>query len=218
MSNELFDAIRAGDTRQVISLIDRDPSLTRARTAEGVSGMLLALYHGHSSIAELIIERQPDLDLFEAAASGRLERVRRLVDADPSAVNATSSDGYQPLGLACFFGHEEVARLLLDHGADVNAPSQNSMKVCPIHAATARRSLPIIRLLLDRGADPNARQQMGFTPLHAAAQSGDTEIIRILLAHAGDRDAAAEDGRTPSMLAEAAGHAGAARILSDNRQ
>src|SRR5688572_24471049 len=63
-----------------------------------------------------IFDRGALLDLHEAAATGHLERVREL--STPENVNSASADGFQALGLACYFGHEDVARYLLDAGAD----------------------------------------------------------------------------------------------------
>jgi ankyrin repeat protein len=166
-------------------MLDADDSLLSARDQNGVSAVLLAMYHGKPAIAQLFIDRGAELDLHEAAATGRLERVRELAAA--ADVNTAGADGFQPLGLACYFGHEDVARFLLSAGADVKLASKNAMQVQPIHAATARRSASIVKLLLENGADPNARQQMGYTPMDAARQNGDREIMDLLSAH-GARD------------------------------
>ena len=188
MSAELIEAVKAGDSDRVAGLLQRDPSLLSAKSPDGVSAILLALYHGKPEIARLFVDRGAVLDLHEAAATGMLERVKEL--ATPGGVNDAGADGFQPLGLACYFGHEEVARFLIEAGADVHLASKNTMQVQPIHAAIARRSVELVKLLLESGADPNARQQMGYTPLDAARQNGDTEIIDLLRAH-GARDSAA---------------------------
>src|SRR6185503_20618238 len=93
------------------------------------------------------------LNIFEAAASGRRDRVAALVDAQPAIVNAYADDGFQPLGLAAFFGHTGVVEFLLGRGAAVNSPSNNAQNVMPLHSAAAGRHLAIVNLLLDRGAD-----------------------------------------------------------------
>jgi ankyrin repeat protein len=178
---ELIDAVKAGDGEQVARMLNADASLLSSRDANGVSAILLAMYHGKAAIAQLFIDRGAPLDLHEAAATGQLERVRELAPA--SDINAAGADGFQPLGLACYFGHEEVARFLIGAGAGVTLASKNTMQVQPIHAATARRSVSIVRLLLENGADPDAQQQMGYTPMDSAMQNGDHEIIELLKAH-----------------------------------
>ena len=69
--------------------------------------------------------------------SGGPSALRELLDEDPSLANAWAEDGFQPLGLASFFGHVEAARLLVERGAEVNSASRNDFKVMPLHSAAA---------------------------------------------------------------------------------
>ena len=133
--------------------------------------------------------------MFEASAAGRAERARELLDEDPSLANAWADDGFQPLGLASFFGHVEAARLLVERGAEVNSASRNDMKVMPLHSAVATGDpdarYELAKLLLEHGADPNARQQDDYTPLMAAEHHGDERLRALLLEHGAEtlRDA-----------------------------
>jgi ankyrin repeat protein len=199
MNEDLAEAIKAGDTGAVNALLDAQPDLLHARAPNGVSAISLAMYHGKPEIARAFINRGAVLDLFEACSAGVLDSVRDLVPQH--GADAISPDGFPALGLACFFGHEDIARYLLDAGADPNLAATNSFRVAPIHAATARRSGKIVRLLLERGADPNARQQNGFTPLHSAAQSGDSAIVDLLLQHGADPSAPDDSGKTAAEFA-----------------
>ncbi len=124
-----------------------------------------------------------------------------------------SADGYPALGLAVFFGHEDIAELLLAHGADVNAASKNAQRVTPLHAAVARRDARLVRELLVRGANPNAEQSGGFTPLHGAAYHGDRAIAELLLAHKADPTRKTTDGKTPAALAAERGNEAVAELL-----
>jgi uncharacterized protein len=149
-----------------------------------MSDILQAIYRGDRDEAERLAAGK-ELDVFEASALGRTERVRELLDDDPGLANAWAEDGFQPLGLASFFGHPDVARALVDRGAEVNSASRNDMKVMPLHSAAATHD-PAVRyelakLLLDAGADANARQQDEYTPLMAADQHGDTRLRELLL-------------------------------------
>jgi ankyrin repeat protein len=151
------------------------------------SELLLALYRGDQAAADEILATNPDLDVFEAAAAGRAERLSELLDEDSALVNAWAADGFQPLGLASFFGHADAARVLLERGAEVNSASRNTFKVMPLHSAAATGDpdarYEIAKLLLEHGADPNARQQDDFTPLMAADQHGDTRLRELLVQH-----------------------------------
>jgi ankyrin repeat protein len=151
------------------------------------SELLLAIYRGDQAAAEEILAGNPDLDVFEAAATGRADRLRELLDNDPNLVNAWANDGFQPLGLASFFGHPDAVRLLVERGADVNSASRNNMKVMPLHSACAAREagvrFEIAKVLLEHGADPNARQEGDFTPLMEADQNNDTRLRELLEQH-----------------------------------
>jgi len=102
-----------------------------------MSELLQAIYRGDQARVEELLAEGPELDVFEAAALGRTGRLEELLDADASLANAWADDGFQPLGLASFFGHVGAARLLVDRGAEVNSASQNDMKVMPLHSAAA---------------------------------------------------------------------------------
>ncbi len=179
----LFDAIQDGNVEKVRSLLAEDPSLAASRSSTGVSALLWARYRSHHDIVAALLAAGPELDVFDAAALGRLDRLAELVDADPDQANAWSADGFTPVGLAAFFGHPEAVRFLLRRGADVHAVARNAMRVQPLHAATAARSVESVRLILEAGADPDAEQQEGYTALMAARLHDDQAIVELLLAH-----------------------------------
>src|SRR4051794_33250784 len=124
-----------------------------------LSPLILALYRGQAAeAAALLAQRPPDsLTIHEAAAAGVLDRVTALVAVDPAAANAWSNDGFQPLGLACFFGRRPAVEFLLDHDGEINTPARNPMGVTALHAALASPDPETARLLVARGADVNAR-------------------------------------------------------------
>jgi uncharacterized protein len=154
-----------------------------------MSDLLQALYAGDRDRVDELLAVDPTLDVFEAAAFGRGDRLRELLDEDPSRANAFGDDGFHPLGLACFFGHLEAARLLLDRGADVNALSTNEhVQTAAIHASAAAAGdeamrYELVKLALERGADPNLRQGGGFRAIDAARQNGDSRVEQLLLDH-----------------------------------
>src|SRR5919204_3519932 len=100
--------------------------------------LLEALYRGQRDRVNELLAAGPALTVHEAAALGKTERLRELLDEDPSRANEYGNDGFHPVGLACFFGHVDAARLLLERGADVNALSRNEqLQTAAIHAAAA---------------------------------------------------------------------------------
>ena len=155
-----------------------------------MSDVLQSLYTGHRDEAERLAEGK-ELTIFEAAALGRTDRVRGLLEQDPELAKAFGDDGFHALGLACFFGHVDAARLLLEHGADVNALSRNEhVQTAAIHAASASKDngtdestrYELVKLTLDHGADPNLPQGGGeFTAMDAARMNGDKRVEQLLL-------------------------------------
>lgn len=209
----IFDAVKANDLGRLAGLLDAEPALASARDENGVTPVLLARYFGRMEALQALIVAGPTLDIFEAAAVGDEARARALLDSDPMLATAYSADGFPALGLAVFFGHHAIAALLVERGADVNAPSRNALQVQPLHSAVAANDETSTRLLLEHGADVNAPQRDGYTPLHESAQNGNLAITDLLLAGGADRSARLSDGRTPRDLAVEHGHAGVARRL-----
>jgi len=153
-----------------------------------VSEILQALYRGEEDRARELA-RGTELDVFEAAALGETAQLRELLDGDPMRANAFGEDGFHPLGLACFFGRLDAARLLLERGAVVNALSRNEhIQTAAIHAAAASGETgadestryDLVRLVLEHGADPNLPQAGGFRAIDAARQNGDERVERLL--------------------------------------
>ena len=211
---ELFAAIHQGDLTAVDRLISEDRTLVNSQDSQGLSAVLTAAYHQQPEIVGLLIKRRPKLSLYDACAIGRLDRVKAILKRKPRLLNEFSPDGFQPLGLAAFFGHTDVARFLIESGADVDTPSQNGLKVTPLNSATAGRHYEIAMLLLERGANPNMRQSGDFVPLHAAAQNGQIEMVKILLQYGADKELKSADGRTARDLALENGHKIVVEVLA----
>jgi ankyrin repeat protein len=175
-----------------------------------VSPLLQALYEGRTADADELLAESPQLDLFEAAAVGRAERVQELLESDPALIEAWSPDGFQALHLAAFFGQADAAEALLQHGADPATVSRHQfVKVTPLHSAVASEgaeNLSTVEALLRHGAPVNAAAEGGGTPLHSAAFNGNAAIVEALVAHGADWDAAKDDGKTPRDLARECGH------------
>lgn len=209
--HEIFDAIEAGDTARVTQLSEAAAELDE----EGVSALLFAKYYGRDDMVQLLRPSYPQINAFEAAALGDTERLRELLDFDPSLVATYAPDGFTLLGLAAFFKHAEAVRLLLDRGADPNQQARHAqIKAYPIHSAVADEgSVEIARMLLDAGADVNVRQAGGGTPLHTAGFTGNEEIAALLLERGAARSATTDDGKAAADVAEERGHSKLAERL-----
>lgn len=110
--NKCFELLRAGDVEALRQFIVQDSAYAEARDSKGVSLLMQCLYRGHHDLVELIASKKiagknTALDIFEAAALGRLDRLKEIIRddglRDSSLINSHSTDGFTALHLACFF-------------------------------------------------------------------------------------------------------------------
>jgi DnaJ like chaperone protein len=120
-----------------------------------------------------------------------------------------------------------VAKLLLDHGADVNASDLGGYTA--LMSAASDGCIDVARLLLSRGAKVNALNAAGDTALMCASQyspPGRNEeapafsrdypgVVKVLLAHGADISVSNEDGLSALQLADDCGHQDLVRILRE---
>gem|GEM_PF-2752862 len=118
--------IHANNQAAVAQLPVCDASGTMLCDKNGVSLALHALYHGHRALADTISARSSLVDPFTAAALDRSADLERHLQHTPACVHTFSSDGFQMLGLACFFGAVAVATRCIHAGANVNQASHNA--------------------------------------------------------------------------------------------
>lgn len=115
-----------------------------------------------------------------AAARGHNDCVLSLIKAGAGAgVNLPERDGDTPLHLACRANHLTCARLLIQHGADVNRARHN--RNTPLHTAAWNGHQKCVDILLSHGADPFLRSSDGSTALHDACWGGHKGCIHRIL-------------------------------------
>ena len=217
MERELFDAIKAGKADEAARIAHENPASLNARDANGASPLLVAIYHQKHDIAKMLADTKGHIDIFEASALGRVDRIKQLLRDDPALASAYSPDGFPAVGLAAFFGHLEAARTLIAAGANIHAAATNAFKVQAIHAAVASRNLDIVRAVLEAGADPNAAQQQGFRPIHEAGNHGNRDLAELLMRYGADPSLKNDDGKTAISIAREKGHADFADWLANRR-
>ncbi len=215
---DLLDAVRNGDQGKVVDLLNEDNTLASERADNGDSPLMLSLYYGRKQITSIILSRNPDINFFEAVALGAIAEVRQFIRDQPELLQAYSLDGFTGLHLAVFFGHEEIAALLLDKGADIDAVAANlsfARNATPLHSAVAANRTELVKILLVRGAKVNATQDGGFTALHSAAFNGNAEIVDMLIDAGADARRVTSDMKSASALAAERGHSSLAARLRE---
>ncbi|HEY6768909.1 MAG TPA: ankyrin repeat domain-containing protein [Candidatus Sulfotelmatobacter sp.] len=200
-AQELISATKDDDLAKVRMLLSEEPAPVRVLDEAGTSAVVLAVYHGKPHIADALVAKWKPLDIVEATAVGDLALVSELVSANRELARTYSPDGFPLVALASTFGHLEVVKLLLSHGADINAIATNGTGYTALTGAISQRHSEIALLLLAHGARADHHYGPGWTPLHHAAMDGDLEVATMLLDHGAELNARNADGNTPLSLA-----------------
>jgi uncharacterized protein len=151
----IFEAAATGQTKRVEALIEQDAELVSAYSPDGFTALSLAAFFGHA------------------------ETVNALLAAG-APVNAASRETMKltPLASALAVERNDIARTLIDHGADVNAKGDND--VTPLHTAAARGNLDSAKLLLQHGAEVDAVTRDGKAPVAYAQERNHPEMVEFL--------------------------------------
>lgn len=166
----------------------------------GFSAIATAIRDNDFDLTKFLLEHGATLDravppgsnLLGSAASSGNARMLSLLMAHGAVANTRDT-----VGNTLLFGtrSKDVARLIIAHGADVNAHGRFG------YTALYEANLDEATVLLEDGADVNAQDDTGQTPLHYAARYGEKEKVAFLLNHGANPNALTHDGSTP--LAEA---------------
>lgn len=155
-------------------------------------------------------------DLIAAIHAKDINRVRALLDAGANvnalAQNILNIGNISPLSYAISEDDTEIARLLIERGADVNFNHPLGGGT-PLTDAATRGNAAIVAVLLEKGADFNVKDDMHYTPLIWASSLGHDDVVKLLLEHGAPADAADEHGVTALQLASTAA---SARLLLDH--
>jgi uncharacterized protein len=164
--DDFFIAIRNDNASKLSSLLDRgfDPN---TRDDKGQPGLTVAMREHAPKTAALLLAR-PETD-----------------------VNSLNPAGESALMIAAIKGNLDDAKLLLDHGAQVNQPGWS-----PLHYAASGPESSVVKLLLDKGANIDAESPNGTTPLMMAAQYGSEDNVEVLLARGADAKRKNQKGLT----------------------
>ncbi|XP_039989970.1 ankyrin repeat domain-containing protein 27 isoform X2 [Xiphias gladius] len=102
-----------------------------------------------------------------------------VLQAGALGVNSCNVDGFTPLHVAALHGHSALAALLIRHGANINARTNQS--ATPLHLACQNSHVQVVRFLLECNAKLNKKDHYGNTPLINACLCGNLETVTTLL-------------------------------------
>jgi uncharacterized protein len=179
---QLYQAARAGDRAQVQTLIEADPTLA----------VFAAAILGDDAAMEALLAADPSLvtavsadgwtPLHLAAHFGRTPVVRLLLNKGAQAnMLSTNVLRNSALHAAAAGRAAEAGRLLIDHGADVDAQQNGGWT--PLHAASQNGDIEFAGLLLEAGASVNSRADNHQRPLDLALTKGQQAMVDFLESH-----------------------------------
>ncbi|XP_028314515.1 ankyrin repeat and KH domain-containing protein 1 isoform X2 [Gouania willdenowi] len=188
---------------------------SRTGSKLGISPLMLAAMNGHVPAVKLLLDMGSDINaqietnrntaLTLACFQGRAEVVSLLLDRKAN-VEHRAKTGLTPLMEAASGGYAEVGRVLLDKGADVNAPPVPSSRDTALTIAADKGHYKFCELLINRSAHIDVRNKKGNTPLWLAANGGHFDVVQLLVHATADVDAADNRKITPLMAAFRKGH------------
>lgn len=149
--------------------------------------------------------------LVSAAQHGYLEVVKSVAKLRTKIDEIDRESGVFALLAAVNEGHEAVARLLLEMGANVQANDKNGRT--PLWWAAAKGNETMVQLLLEKRADVEATDSISLTPLSSAAAEGHEAVVRLLIENGANVEASDIIGRTTLSLAAERGHEAVVRLL-----
>jgi len=231
----LYYAALCGFQDLVEHLITKYPQHVDARGGYFVTPLFAALVRRHFETAELLRHNGADVNacydnggtpLHCAAYHGDFEMVQLLlnykVDVDTrdedgwASIHAVSVGFFDPIP-NIYQSLPDVARLLLEHGADVNSrTSDYDYGQTPLHIVVKNNRIEVLHVLLEHGANVAAKDNHGRTPLHLVAERGSVDVARVLLKHGANVAAEDNEGRTPFQIASAWGYNSIIKLLSDH--
>jgi ankyrin repeat protein len=145
-----------------------------------------------------------DMDgFFLAVSDGRSDVVAALVKEHPEWIDQPMYLGIRPLYRAAVLGRSDVAQILIENGADLQATTDRGS--LPLHAAAQNGHLAIVQMLIAARAEVNAVNGSGATALHLATRYKRDKVMTELLRNGADTNIRDKSGRTPLHFAAGLG-------------
>jgi ankyrin repeat protein len=210
-------AVTAGDADVVAGFLAKDPALLYARDAQGQSVYLLACYEQRTNVMTLLESKGLVLDVYEAAAAGKIDRLTEILRTAPGLVRVPNLAGDTPMHVAAKCGQSAAIDNMITFGPNFAQPSPKRKNATVAHIGVASANQPAAEAIafatIGNGMAVNLATTDGDTILHCAARAGYPRVVRLLLQKGADASARNAAGQSPLDIAQSGGHAEAAALL-----
>ncbi|XP_063908779.1 ankyrin repeat domain-containing protein 17 isoform X5 [Zophobas morio] len=208
----LMEAASAGHL-DIVKLLVKHGADVNAQSTSGNTPLMYGCAGGHTKVVEFLLENGANVEdhnenghtpLMEAASAGHVDLAKILLKRG-AGINTHSNEFKESaLTLACYKGHLEMVRFLLEAGAD------QEHKTDEMHTALMEASMDghveVARLLLDSGAQVNMPTDSFESPLTLAACGGHVDLAMLLIERGANIEEVNDEGYTPLMEAAREGH------------
>ena len=207
--------VKAGDLTVVDRMLSDAPNLLYARDQFGQSAFLLAAYSGQVAVMELFEKRGLILDIHEACAGTRIDRIKQLLHGAQALLLMQNAAGDTPLHSAAKAAAFTTLDNVIGYGPDFAIA--NAQKQTVAHLAVACKNTEAAEAMafatIGNAASPGVMMSGGNTVLHEAAKSGNTRIIRLLLQKGVDLSIRNGNAETPAEICKRLGYSDAEALL-----
>jgi ankyrin repeat protein len=207
LNSDLNWAVLRGDSDKASALIEQGADVNFSVPNDGKTPLHIAVTYGDEAKLNLKdVSILPD----KAIMDKRLKVVKLLIERGAN-VKATTTQGVTPLHKAAT---KEIAELLIQHGAIVDAQDFSEERLTPLFIATGKHK-SVAETLINHGADVNQKTTSGDTPLLLAARNNNLEVVKLLIKRGADVNYQDKDARTALEFAFQGQNHAIAQLLMD---
>jgi ankyrin repeat protein len=189
-----FNAVQLDDAKTVKAMLVATVNPNQVNPVGGEPGLVLALREGSMKVFDVLLEH-PATRLEAAAINGNTALMMAAYKGNMPAVQALLAKGarvdragWSPLHYAAAGGADDIARLLLEKRAPIDAESPRaSGQYTPLMMAAREGHESTVRLLLDAGADARRKDSEGLTAAQIAARADKPRIAATIAQHLANR-------------------------------